>query len=88
MTDKMLLNRFIKICLDIAEYYDTKGEENEHFLNDDMTRKLGLGYRALSGYMREGVKEIINLQGNYHTVKEQLHYAQEWDKEADNESSN
>ena len=64
------INRFLQICLDIAEYYDTKCEENDFCFNDDLIKDLGLGCKALSGYMRNGVKEIIELQANYHTQKE------------------
>lgn len=64
------LNRFLQICLDIAEYYDTKCEENDFCFNDDLIKDLGLGCKALSGYMRNGVKEVIELQANYHTQKE------------------
>ena len=70
-------HRFIAICLDIAEYYDTKCEENDFVFNDDLTQKLGLGCKTLSGYLRNGTKEIIELEANYHTRKELLHSADE-----------
>ena len=68
------LHRFLKICLDIAEYYDRKGEIDTDFLGDEMTDKIGLGYRALTGYIRKGVQEVISLEGNYHTVCYQRDY--------------
>lgn len=68
------INNLIKICLDIAEYYDAKGNENEQYLGDEMCDTIGLGYRALTGYLREGVKEVISLQSSYHTVTERLNY--------------
>lgn len=71
------INRFLQICLDIAEYYDTKCEENDFCFNDDLIKDLGLGCKALSGYMRNGAKEVIELQANYHTRKELLHSANE-----------
>lgn len=71
------LHRFLAICLDIAEYYDTKCEKNDFFFDDDLTKELGLGCKALSGYMRNGVKEVIELQSNYHTRKELLYSANE-----------
>lgn len=68
------INNLIKICLDIAEYYDTKGNENEQYWGDEMCDTIGLGYRALTGYLREGVKEVISLQSSYHTATERLNY--------------
>ena len=67
---KSKLNRFVQICLDIAEYYDTMGEEADSVLEDKMLKELGLGYRALTGYLRNGVKEVIELEDNKHTLKE------------------
>ena len=67
------LHRFLAICLDIAEYYDGKAENNGYFLDDDMLKQLGLGYRALSGYLRDGVKEVIELEDSKHTLKEYNH---------------
>ncbi len=58
----------LKICLNIADYYDNKGDTDEDFLNDGLTRELGLGYRALTSYLRKGVQEVISLQMNYHSA--------------------
>ena len=68
------LNRFLKTCLDIADYYDSKGDKDSDYLGDEMTEEIGLGYRALTGYLRKGVKEVIDLQMNYHTACEQRNY--------------
>lgn len=76
---KSKLNRFMQICLDIAEYYDTIGEESDYVLEDKMLKELGLGYRALSGYLRAGVKEVIDLQDDYHTIY-LLHKAEKADR--------
>lgn len=63
------LHRFLAICLDIAEYYDTMGEKADSVLEDNMLKELGLGYRAFTGYLRQGVKEIIDLQNDFHGEK-------------------
>lgn len=62
------LNNMLKICLNIADYYDNKGNEDEDFLDDGLTKELGLGYRALTNYLRKGVQEVISLQMNYHNA--------------------
>lgn len=68
------INNFLKIALDIADYYDNKGNNSEDFLDDEMTKKIGLGYRALTSYLRKGVQEVITLQSNYHKACEQRNY--------------
>ena len=66
------LNNMLKICLNIADYYDNKGDTDEDFLGDELTRELGLGYRALTNYLRKGVQEVISLQMNYHSACAQI----------------
>ena len=68
------INRLCQICLDIAEYYDSKGDEEKKFLRDDMIDSIGLGYRALTAYLRKGVQEVVTLQGNYHSAREKANY--------------
>lgn len=68
------INNFLKIALNIADYYDNKGNNGEDFLNDEMTKEIGLGYRALTSYLRKGVQEVITLQSNYHSACEQRNY--------------
>ena len=63
--------RLIQICLDIANIADEKGEKNERVLEE-----LGLGYRALSGILRRGCKEIIDLQNSYHAAIEAKNLAE------------
>ena len=73
---KNSINRFLAICLDIAEYYDRKGENSvNHLVDDEMLKAIGMGYRAFSGYMRNGVSEVITLQGDLHTERERLYYS-------------
>jgi hypothetical protein len=68
------INNFLKIALNIADYYDNKGNNGEDFLNDEMTKEIGLRYRALTSYLRKGVQEVITLQSNYHKACEQRNY--------------
>ena len=68
------LNNMLKICLNIADYYDNKGNEDEDFLDDGLTKELGLGYRALTNYLRKGVQEVISLQMNYHSACAERNY--------------
>lgn len=68
------VNNFIKICLDIANYYDEKGNDNPDYLGDEMTKKIGLGYKALSNYLRKGTREVITLQENYYSTCYRLKY--------------
>ena len=75
MEDWKKLNRFLQVCLDIAEWYDRKGDENHNFFGDEMTRAIGLGYKAMTGYLRTGVKKVIELQGKYHAANDKAHYA-------------
>ena len=55
------ITRLVQICLDIANVADERGEVDKPYFEE-----LGLGYRALSGILRRGCKEIIDLQNNYH----------------------
>lgn len=64
----------LKICLNIADYYDNKGDTDEDFLDDELTEELGLGYRALTNYLRKGVQEVISLQMNYHSACQQRNF--------------
>lgn len=68
------LNNMLKICLNIADYYDNKGDTDEDFLDDKLTKELGLGYRALTNYLRKGVQEVISLQINYHSACQQRNF--------------
>lgn len=68
------INNFLKIALNIADYYDNKGNNGEDFLDDELSKELGLGYRALTNYLRKGVQEVISLQMNYHSACAQRNY--------------
>ena len=62
------INKLIKIMLDLANIAD---EEQE----TPFDKKMGLGYRAFSVYIRKGCKEIIELQSNYYSACESREYA-------------
>lgn len=57
------LGRFLEICLQMAEMNDREVEAQGEFGFDGTFNKpLGYGYLAFSGYMRGGVKAVIDLQ--------------------------
>ena len=62
------INNLIKIMLNLANIAD---EEKE----TPFDKKIGLGYRAFTGYIRKGCKEIIELQSNYYSALESKEYA-------------
>ena len=71
------ITRLVQICLDIANVADERGEADKPYFEE-----LGLGYRALSGILRRGCKEIIDLQNNYHGAIEAKILAEISQKEA------
>lgn len=75
MEDWKRLNRFLQICLNIAEWYDNRGEEDRNWFGDEITKAIGLGYKAMTGYLRTGVKGVIELQSKYHAMNEEAYYA-------------
>ena len=76
-------NRLIKICLDLANVLDDAGNRSPDFANPTpefqrvqwLSKQLGLGYRALSDYLRKGSIEIIKLQSDYHRAVENMQLA-------------
>jgi hypothetical protein len=54
----------LSICLELADLVDKSGESGQEVYN----KELGIGYRVLSGYLRNGVKEVIDLQAKYHSA--------------------
>ena len=71
------ITRLMQVCLDIANLADEKGEQDEFILPE-----LGLGDRALSGILRRGCKDIIDLQGKYHAAIEEKNLAKIGEKTA------
>lgn len=67
--------RFISICLELADLAD---EKEQTPFNDD----LRMGFRAFSGYMRSGVKELIDLKHDYYRAISSEKIAKESEEEA------
>lgn len=70
------INRFLKVCLDIAEWVDDKSDADKNWFGGDMCHDIGLGCRALSGYLRSGVKSVMELQEKYHHANELRNFAE------------
>lgn len=60
--------RLIGIMLNLADIADEKQET-------PFDKEMGLGYRAFTSYIREGVKDIINLKRDYFAACESKEYA-------------
>jgi len=50
------VNQLAEICLNLANYIDREGEKD---LFTPIADHLHMGYRALSSYLRDGVKACI-----------------------------
>lgn len=62
------INRMIQILLNLANIADEKKET-------PFDREMGLGYRAFTSYVRQGVKSVIDLQGKVYSEQEKAEYA-------------
>lgn len=65
------LNKFLKISLDSADLVETFDILNP------FTEGLGLGIRNYPRYIRQGVKEVINLKQENMQLKDELEFAQD-----------
>ena len=77
-TNKIWMNkiyRFIQICLQLADIADQKKETPFH-------DELSMGCMAFSGYMRQGVKEIIDLKQDYFFTLSRMVLAEASEKDA------
>lgn len=73
------LNKLAELCLNIANIIDRQAEENNmHTFIDE----LGLGYRAADGYLREGVRAIIDIQTCYQNAVDDKKLAEIGEQEA------
>lgn len=68
------MNRMLELCLNIANLIDEWGHEENPAVRL-ITDELGLGYRALSTSLREGVKEAVDLQARYRGAIETADFA-------------
>lgn len=66
------LCKLAELSLKIANIVDRQGEK----LNFSLADEMNLGYRALSQYLRQGVKAIIDMQDAYANAKEKMNLAE------------
>lgn len=55
------LSKLAELCLRMANVIDRHGENGDY----EFANEIGLGYLALSGYLRDGVKAIADMQMDY-----------------------
>ena len=72
------LCKLAELSLKIANVIDRQGEKRNFSFADE----LNMGYRALSIYLRQGVKAIVDIQENYSNVKEKMELAELSEQEA------
>ena len=65
------INRFLRISLDSADLIETFDIINP------FTDGLGLGIRSYSGYIRQGVKEVIDLKQENMKLRDELEFTQD-----------
>ena len=70
MKDKRL-DEFIALCYKISEYIDDCGESDDHFTLD----AFGLGYRAASDRIRNGIIAVIELSRECRNERERAKLA-------------
>ena len=66
---KNRITRFLQVSLDLANAADEGVEDHPYW------EECNMGCRALSGYLRQGVKCVIDLQSDYYRQKENEKYA-------------
>lgn len=64
-------NYFLKILLDSADLVETFDIINP------FTDGLGLGIRSYSGYIRQGVKEVVDLKQENMKLRDELEFTQD-----------
>lgn len=70
------LSRLAEITLHMASVIERDGENGDYAF----PRKLGCGHLALTRYMREGIKALIDLQNEVAELKSKLWYREESEK--------
>lgn len=76
MKDKRL-GEFIALCYKISEYIDDCGENDNHFTLD----AFGLGYKAASDRIRNGIIAVIELSRECRYERERAKLAKMGEKE-------
>ena len=66
---KNRITRFLQVSLDLANAADEGSEDHPYW------EECNMGCRALSGYLRQGVKCVIDLQSDYYRQKANEKYA-------------
>ena len=63
--------RFLELCLNMAEIIDGKAEKSNwtDAEQDISTRDMGLGYRAWSSHLRDGVRAVVDMQEELHEIR-------------------
>ena len=73
------INKLAEISLNLANYIDREGEKD---ISEPISNHLHMGYRALSRYLRDGVKACIDIQEMYAEAKSNEDNAKTGEKEA------
>lgn len=64
------LTNLIRVCHDLAEVIEEKHNKYADLAND-----LGMGYKVLTNYLRQGIIEVIVLESRYWKEREQRELA-------------
>lgn len=77
-------NRLIRVCLDMADSLDEAcaSDEAAKQVNEFTMKYAKVGYRALTSYLREGIKAIIDLKREYYRAIENVKFAKQSEKYA------
>lgn len=60
------LTNLIRVCHDLAEVIEEKHNKYADLAND-----VGMGYKVLTNYLRQGLIEVVALESRYWREKEQ-----------------
>lgn len=70
------ISKLVEICLRIANILDKDEDGTGSYLEE-----IGLGRRALSVYLRDGAKAVIEMQGELTYAKDTAKYAKESERD-------
>lgn len=63
-----------ELSLKIANIVDRHGENGDY----SFANEVGIGYRVLRQYLRQGVKAIIDIQEGYSNAQERMNLAEDF----------